>query len=155
MEFKELTLEEKYDRLFDLYALNLVTFFSLHKESGTIDKCIDWSLKIKGKMLPSGLGKSAFKLLKAVYMCTFQTTLSMSDIEVNRISDREVNLRFKYCPELVRIKQTIKKANLDLSPRFMCEESCKGITLELAKGFGIDGTNEFIENGCMWQLKLS
>lgn len=118
-------------------------------------------------MLPSGLGKSAFKLLKAVspgkalnqlmkqYMCTFQTTLSLSDIEVNRISDREVTLRVKYCPELVRIRETIKKADLDLSPRFMCEKSCKGITLELAKGFGIDGTSEFIENGCMWQLKLS
>ena len=88
-------------------------------------------------------------------MRTFQTTLSLSDIEMNRISDREVTLRVKYCPELVRMREIIKKADLDLSPRFMCEKSCKGVTLGLAKGFGIDGIAEFEEDGYMWKLRLS
>ena len=167
METKELTLKEKYDQLFDEHMLNLVTFYSLHKEMGIVDKGVDWSLKIRRKMLPGGLGKSAFKLLKAVspskalnqllkqYMGIFQTTISLSDIELNRISDREVTVRVKHCPELVRMKEIIEKTDLDLSPRFMCENRCKGVTLEAAKEFGIDGTSEFEEKGCMWKLKLN
>lgn len=161
-----MSLEEKYDRLFDLYLLNIATFYSLHKELGIVDKCVDWSLKVQKKMLPSGIRKSAFKLLKAIapgkamsqlikqYMCTLQTTIPLSNIEMNMASDREVTMRFKNCPELIRMRDVVKKAGLDLDPKLICEKRCKGVTLEVVKTFGADGTGELEENGCIWTFNL-
>ena len=106
MAIKEMPLEEKYDRLLDAYYLNIATLYALHKELGVGDKCIDWSVKVQKKMVPSVWG-AAFKLLKTIspgkafsqvvdqYVYMMQTTQPLSSIELTKVSDREVTVRIK------------------------------------------------------------
>jgi len=164
LAIKEMPLEEKYDRLLDAYYLNIATLYALHKELGVGDKCIDWSVKVQKKMVPSVWGV-AFKLLKAIspgkafgqvvdqYVYMMQTTQPLSGIELTKVSDREVTVRVKNCSVLGRMRDVVKKAGLDLDPRFMCEFEPK-INREVAKEFGVDLTCKLEGNGCIHTAKL-
>jgi len=164
LAIKEMPLEEKYDRLLDAYCLNMATFHSLHKELGAVDKCIDWSVKVQKKMFPSFVGV-AFKALKAIspgkafsqvsdqYVYTIQRFIPLSNIELTKVSDREVTVRIKNCPVLGRMRDIVKKAGLDLDPKFICELDPK-INREVAKEFGVDLTCKLEENGCINTAKL-
>ncbi len=82
-----------------------------------------------------------------------QIMIPLSNIELTRVSDREATLRVKNCPYLKKMRDLIKKAGLDLDPRFMCEIDAK-MNPELSKEFGIDMTVELEEDGCRYTAKL-
>jgi len=69
------------------------------------------------------------------------------------VSDREATVRIKNCPILRRQRDLVKKAGLDLDPRFICEIDSK-INPEVAKEFGVDLTCKLEENGCINTAKL-
>ena len=75
MAIKEMPLEEKYDRLLDDYLLTIATSYVLHKELGVVDKCLDLSVKVQKKMLPSVIG-IAFKVLRAITLVKRLSRLS-------------------------------------------------------------------------------
>lgn len=56
-------LEEKYEMLFDRYALAIATSYAFHKELGVVDKSHAFSVKVMKKMLPSLI---AYKVAKAI-----------------------------------------------------------------------------------------
>jgi len=164
LEIKEMPLQEKYDRLLDNYLLAIATDYALHKELGVVDKCNDLSVKVQKNMLPSILGM-AFKMLKAIapgkafkqvanqYVYTQQTFIPLSNIEFNVVSDRASIVRIKNCPVLRRLEGLVKKAGLDLEPRFLCEMDAK-IFPRVAKEFGVDLTIALEKNGCITTAKL-
>ena len=69
------------------------------------------------------------------------------------VSDHEAVVRIKNCPVLKRQRDLVKKAGLDVDPRFLCEIDAK-INPEVAKEFGVDLTFELEENGCTTTAKL-
>jgi len=164
LEIKEMPLQEKYDRLLDAHLLAVATGYALHKKLGVVDKCNDFSVKVQKNMLPSVLG-IGLKMLKAIapgkvfkqvanqYVYTEQTFLPLSNIEFTWVSDREATMRVKNCPILRRVGGIVKKAGLDLDPRFLCEMDAK-ILPEVAKEFGLALTFELEENGCKTKAKL-
>ena len=164
LQIKEMPLEEKYDKLLDGYLLVVATDYALHKELGVIDKSNDLSVKVQKKMFPSVLGM-AFKVLKAIspgkafkqvtdqYVYSIQRFIPLSNIELTMVSNREASVRIKNCPVLKRQRDLVKKAGLDLDPRFICEMDAK-INPEVAKEFGVDLTLELEENGCITTAKL-
>ena len=78
----------------------------------------------------------------------------MSDFEVTKVSDREVVIRTKNCATLKRTRDLVKKAGLDIDPKFICEEESRNFP-ELYKEFGVDITGwELEENGCVYTAKL-
>ena len=164
MGIKEMPLEEKYDSLLDSFILTMATDYALFRELGELDKYYDFSVEVRKRMLPSLLG-SAFKLFRAVapskaikqvidqYVYTQQTYLPMSNIELDWVSDREVIGRIRRCPSLKRLRRIVKKAGLDIDPRFHCEMEAKTL-VELAKEFGVEATMELERDGCRFEGKL-
>lgn len=96
-------------------------YMLLHKELGVVDKYYDLYVNVTKRMLPSFLG-TAFKVLKATspsrafkqvtdqLAYIWQVTMPLSNIELIRISDREVTMRSKNCPMLKRMRDLVKKA---------------------------------------------
>lgn len=164
MEIKEMSPEEKYDKLLDDYLLSCATGYALHKELGVVDKCLDLSVKAHKKMLPSYMGP-VFKLMKMVAPGrTFKQTVDrsmymqqvyqpLSSIEVIRVSDRESVTRIKNCNIIRRLRDLVKKAGLDIDPKFYCEAESL-VAKEMAKEFGVDLTRQLEEDGCTITAKL-
>jgi hypothetical protein len=164
LAIKEMPLKEKYEKLSDAYLLNTATLYALHKKLGMVDKCIESLTKTQKNMVPS-LPAATYKLLKAVAPGTafnqlmdqeiyeMQAQLPLSNIEVNRVSGREVTMRVKGCPLLKRTAELIKKASLDVDAKELCEIEPK-VMSGMAKDFGIDVTWRPEENGCFWTVKL-
>jgi hypothetical protein len=82
-----------------------------------------------------------------------QVDMPLSNIEVNRVSDREVTYRIKDCPHLKRKAELIKKARLDVDSREMCEIEPK-VMSGMAKEFGIYVAWRSEEDGCFWTVRL-
>jgi len=167
LEIKEMPLEEKYERLQDEMQLTWVTCYAFHKEHGTMDKWLDYYVKVQKNMLPfaTGLGKAFFKFVKtlapgrtfkrvvkqAVY--NQQKWLPLSNIELSWVSDREAVIRMRNCPLIRRNEELAKKAGLDIDAKFVCENDTK-VFPKVFKEFGIDLTHDVEENGCRITVKL-
>jgi len=164
LEIKEMPLEEKYNKLLDSYIFGWIGNYSLNKELGAVDKCIDLSVEMQKKLLPSIWGPS-FKLLKALtpgrifkqiveqYVYTMQSAMPLSNIELSWVSDREAVLGIKNCPILQRARELVKKTGVNVDPRELCETESK-INKELTKESGVDLAWKHTENGCTYTAKL-
>jgi hypothetical protein len=164
LAIKEMPLKEKYEKTLDAYLLNSATLYALHKKLGIGDKCIESLIQTQKNMVPS-LPAATYKLLKTVAPGTafnqlmdhqiyeMQATMPLSNIEVNRVSGREVTMRVKSCPILKRTGELVKKAGLDVDPKELCEVEPK-VMAGMAKDFGIDVSWKSEENGCSWTVKL-
>jgi len=162
-----MSLEEKYDKLYDFLALYYAASYAFNKEHGTVDKWPDYLAKVMGKMMPSFMG-SVVKLMKVVspgrtfkqsvnqMMYTFQMEQPLSGLELSWISDREAVIRMKNCEMLRRLREVVKKADLNIDPREVCKSE---IAMHMSpdhitKKFGMDLTCDLEENGCKWTFKL-
>jgi len=157
-------LEEKYDKLLDLYIQTEVMNYALHKELGTMDKRNDMMLKVWKKMLPSYMG-IALKMMKTIapsktfkkmvdgFVSFSQATVPLSNLELTWVSDREVVMRTKNCPFLVRGKELAKKAGLDIDPKEICKND-QTYMPRMFEELGIGVTMELEENGCRATAKL-
>jgi len=164
LAIKEMPLEEKYDKLLDQYMQTELMNYALHKELGTMDKRNDMMLKVWKKMLPSYMG-IALKVMKTVapgttfkkivngFVSFNQVMIPLSNIELTWVSDREVVMRTKNCPFLVRGRELAKKAGLDIDPKEICRNDSKTMP-EMFEQFGIEVTMELEENGCRATAKL-
>ena len=167
MEIKEMPLEEKYNEIFDMYILENAISYAFHKEQGTVNKWLDYTIEAYRKMMPRFMGP-VLKLMKTlapgrtfkqaanqlVYMQ--QMMQPLSEMEVSWISDREAVMRFKNCEILRRSREVVKKAGLKIDPKFFCEIDAyrHAHPRHPMQGFGIDLTCELEENGCKWTFKL-
>jgi len=165
LDIKEMSIEERYDRLLDDYLLDVATDYAVLKELGGVDKQLDLSVKIQKKMLPKILGSAVFKLLKVLapgrtfkqisntWLYNAQTWHPLPTIEATNVSDREVAGGIKNCVLLKRMRDIVKKTGLEIDPKFLCEKDAKYFP-ELFKEFGIDVTWHLEENGCRFTAKL-
>lgn len=157
-------LEEKYEKTLDAHILYSAILYALHKKLGIVDKCIESLVKAQKNMIPS-LPAATYTLLKTLapgkafnqlmdqQIYGMQASLPLSNIEVNRVSGREVSMRIKDCPVLKRTGELIKKAGLDVDPKELCEIEPK-VMSGVAKDFGVDVYWRSEENGCLWTAKL-
>ena len=101
MEIKEMSLEEKYDKLYDQYILTDVIAWAFAKEIGVTDKYLDYQMKVYKKMMPFWMG-SAFKLIKKLapgrafkmFVEGFVKDGAMEPMEMS-LSDREAVITTK------------------------------------------------------------
>lgn len=131
---------------------------------GIVDKCIESLVKTQKNMVPS-LPAATYKLLKTLapgtafnqlmdqYIYGMQADLPLSNIEVNRVSGREVTMRVKDCPNLKRRGELAKKAGLGVDPKEVCEIEPKVMRI-MAKDFGVDVAWRSEGNGCLWTVRL-
>lgn len=164
MAIKEMPIEEKYDKLLDMFLMGYATSTTLIKELGAEDKFLDLYVKAYKKMLPGYLG-IALRVLRGISPGrTFRQTMDqvayseqmmipLSNIEYT-MGDREATLRVKNCPVLKRMRDILKKLDLDIDAKeIMCKFDQK-VMPEMSKEFGVDMTMELEENGCRVTTKL-
>ena len=159
MSTKEMPIEEKYDQIFNYYILENATSYSYHKEQGTLEKWLDYTLeaygKLMGPMLEMMKGLPPKQVAsQLIYMQ--QMMQPLSEIEVDWVSDKEAVMRFKNCEILRRSRELVEKASLNIDPKFFCEidQYRHAHPLHPAKVFGIELACELEENGCKWTFKL-
>ncbi len=165
MSVKEMPLEEKYDRLLEQYLLYQITNYALLKELGATEKYYDLLVKVNRKMLPSylpvafkvvktTLPSKAFKHLVNDFAYASQMSLPLSNIEVNKISEREAVIRVKNCPALKRMKKIVKETGLDVDPVALCALEAR-MFRELARDLGVNLTTQVEKNGCALTARLT
>lgn len=160
---KEMPLEERYVALLDSYILEAAASYAFHKEQGTLNKWLDYTVtSFRGHMgpmvekmktlTPGEPFKQAINLLTNMQ----QAMQPLSEIEVSWVSDSEAVMRFKNCEILRRSRELVKKACLNIDPQFFCKmdwyrHSHPNHPLQ---EIGIDTTCELEENGCKWTFRL-
>jgi hypothetical protein len=100
------------------------------------------------KLLKTLAPGTAFNQLMDQYIYGMQADLPLSNIEVNRVSGREVTMRVKDCPNLKRRGELAKKAGLGVDPKEVCEIEPK-VMRGVAKDFGVDVAWRSEGNGCL------
>ena len=120
--------------------------------------------KVWKKILPGYMGVALqvmktiapgrmFKKMVDAFISFSQVTVPLSNLEVTWVSDREVAMRTKNCPMLVRGKELAKKAGLDIDPKEICKNEQTYMPKMLAE-WGLDITMKLEENGCQMIGKL-
>lgn len=164
MEFKELSIEERYDRLLDLVAMIGVISYALAKELGAVGKLNDLHVLAMKKMLPSYLSMSVkvmkkiapdktFKKILESFVAYAQACHSLSNIEVTWISDREAAVAINDCGVVKKMRDVVQKTGLDIDPRIWCKAE-HYVYPRFLKEFGIDLTPTVEANGCRFRAKL-
>lgn len=166
-DIKEMPLEEKYDRVCDYFTLDHAISCATHKELGTIDKYVDATVEAYRKMMPRFMGPLArfmgmlapnMSLRQALNHVVYaeQQMHDLSEFEITQPSEGEVCIRFKNCDRLRRQREIVKKAGINIDPRYVCEVEKlehfhprhpmreSGITPVAA---------EWEETGCKWTFK--
>ncbi len=164
MEIKEMSFEEKYDKLYDQYILTDVMAWAFVKEKGLTDEYINYSMKIYKKMMPSLMG-SAFKLIKMLapgrafkkfvegLYKDGRVTEPLSNTEIVSLSDREAVIKVKNSVMLKKYRDIMKKTGLKLDLKEYWElfnEAGK----EMIEDFGFDMTSHIEEDDVTTIVKL-
>jgi len=148
LETKEMTLEEKYDKLYDQYVMTDIIAWAFAKEMGLTDKYLDYSMKVFKKMMPSIMG-SAFKFIKMLApgkafkmfvdgcLKDGQVTEPLSNTELVSLSDREAVIKTKNSVMLKKYRDILKKTGLKLDLKEYYELSMEA-GKEMMKEFGFD-----------------
>jgi hypothetical protein len=168
LEIEDLSLEEKYDKLYDSLILTDVMVMTFVEEKGLTDQYMDYQMKVMKKMMPSLMG-SAFKFLKALapgraFRMTIEgivkdilITEPLSSIEIVSLSDREAEIKTTNSVQLKKYRDILKKTGLKLDLKEYWEimnEAVKG----MAKDFGADMTidsSQIEEDTYIFIIKLS
>ena len=167
MENKEMSHQEKYDQLFDLYISETAASYAFHKKKGTINEWLDTTLEVMGSGMPKFMGVitslmrtlapgRTFKQIVNQMVYMQQIIQPSSGIEVSWVSDREAVMEYKDCEILKRTREIVKKAGLNITPRFFCEMDQYRHTSPLhpMQKFGLDLSCELEQNGCKWTFIL-
>jgi len=148
LEIKEMSLEEKYDKLYDQYIMTDVIASAFVIEMGLTDKYMDYSMKVFKKMMPSIMG-SAFKFIKMLApgrafkmfvegaLKDGQVTEPLSNTEIISLSDREAVIKTKNSLMLKKYRDIIKKTGLKLDLKEYLELTMEAFK-EMFKEFGFD-----------------
>jgi len=157
LEIKEMSLEEKYDKLYDQYVMTDVIAWAFVKEMGLTDKYLDYSMKVFKKLMPSIMGYAfkfiktlspgrAFKMFVDGILKDGQVTEPLSNTELVSLSDREVVIKTKNSVMLKKYRDIIKKTGLKLDLKEYLElgmEAGKGMFKEF--GFEVSSDMSHIE----------
>jgi len=164
LDIEEMSLPEKYNGLLESFLLTMATDYALFEELNEVDRYLDFHVKVRKKMLPVLLG-AAFKLFKTIspkkaiekvmkkYAYTQQMYMPKENIEIKWDSEKEIVGEVRNCPNLVVLRDIVKKAGLNIDPRFHCGIELK-VLKELAKEFGLDINVEIEEDGCRFSGQL-
>jgi hypothetical protein len=150
LEIKEMSLEEKYDKLYDSYILTDVIAMAFIMENGLTDEYLNYTMKVYKKMMPSIMDYAfkfiktlspgrAFKMFVEGILKDGQVTEPLSNTELVSLSGREEVIRTKNSVMLKKYRDIIKKTGvkLDLKEYFeLFPEAGK----EMVKEFGFDMT---------------
>lgn len=164
----EMTIEEKYDKLYDQLILLDVTTMAYLKEMGLSEKYMEYSMKVMKKVMPSLMG-SAFKLIKTLapgrafkmfidgFVRDSLVSEPLSNIDIVSLSDREAVITTMNSVQLKKYKAVLKQTglNLDLKEYWeLMNESTKG----MAKDFGFEmtiDTTQLEEDSFTFIIKLA
>jgi hypothetical protein len=164
LEVKEMSMEEKYDKLYDQFVVTDVIALDFIKEMGLTEKFMDHQMKIFKKSIPSMIGP-AFKLIKMLapgrtfkmlvkeMLKELQVLDPLSSIELVSLSDREAVIKQKNSVLVKKYRDIIKKTGLKLDFKEMLEITNKSWK-EMLKDFGFEYDVQVIGDAIINTVKL-
>ena len=167
LKIKEMSLEEKYDKLYEQYVLTDAIAIAFVKEKGLTDEYLKYSMKVAKKMMPSVLGYAfnvikklspgrAFKMFVEGFLKDDQVTEPLSNTEIVSLSDREVVIKTKNSLVLKKYRDIMKKTGLVLDLKEMYEwfnDPGKEVFEDLGFDVIVD-TSRIEENEITYTVKL-
>lgn len=164
MDFNELPIKKRYDKLLDDLALSVIISYTHAKEQGTTDALNNLYVAATKKMLPGYLGVSAkllkkiapnktFKKMVKIFVNSYlQAFHSLSNVKVIWVSDTEAKININ-CEFIDKMKKVVDKTGFNVDHRIWCKSEAY-IYKELMKQFGLDVTLTPEANGCQTIAKL-
>jgi hypothetical protein len=164
LEVKEMSMEEKYDKLYDQFVVTDVIALDFIKEMGLTEKFMDHQMKVFKKSMPSMMGP-VFKLIKMLApgrtfkmfvkenLKGLQVLEPLSSIELVSFSDREVVIKQKNSVLVKKYRDIIKKMGLKLDIMEMYEIT-NASWKEMLKDFGFEYDEQFKEDSIITTIKL-
>ena len=158
LEVEEMSMEEKYDKLYDNYVLTDAIALAFIKEMGLIEKFMAHQMKVYKKSIPSMMGP-VFKLIKMLApgrtfkmfvkenLKELQVFEPQSSVELVSLSDREAVIKQKNSVLVKKYRDMIKKTGLELDIKEMFEITNQSWK-EMLKDFGFE-YDEQIEGDTM------
>ena len=148
LEVEEMSMEEKYDKLYDNYVLTDAIALAFIKEMGLIEKFMDHQMKVFKKSIPSMMGPvfklikmlapgRTFKMLVRENLRELQVLEPQSSIELVSLSDREAVIKQKNSVLVKKYRDIIKKTGLKLDFKEMLEITSKAWK-EMLLDFGFE-----------------
>ncbi len=95
----------------------------------------------------------AFNSLVDDFAHTSQMYLPLTNIKVDKISDREATITVDNCPARKRMRALIEKTGLDVDPVELCALEGR-MFRELAKDLGVDLEAQVQKDGCLLRAIL-
>jgi hypothetical protein len=169
---KEMSVEEKWDRVHDFFTMDHAISYHTHKRLGTVDEWVADTVDAYGNMIGRFFGpmaevmsKAAFKVapnkvLKKVMDAVLNNDQMMhgpGEYEVSDAKNGEMTVRFKNCLRLKKQNEVVKKCNLPFEGREICEVEKMHLTHpnHPTTKMGVVPTDiTWEETGCVWTFKV-
>ena len=171
-ELKDMSIEEKWDRVHDFFTLDHAISYKTHKRLGTVQEWVDDTVEAYGSMmgrfmgpLATLMGKAATRLTpnmilkQAIYAVLYSDQMmhGPSEYEVSEPKNGEITNRFKNCLRLIKQNEIADKCNLGFEEREICEVEKMHLTHpnHPSTRMGIVPTQiTWEEGGCVWTFKV-
>jgi hypothetical protein len=166
-DIKEMTLEEKWDRLHDFFTMDHAVSYKTHKRLGTVKEWVDDIVDAYELMGPRFIGNIP-ELIEE--LDTTDTNVIMTEVikkvlfsdqmmhgpgeyEVSEPENNEITIRFKNCLRYKKQREIAQKAELGFDGREICE--VEKLILSHPKQADRMAPTEVIweETGCVWTFK--
>lgn len=171
-DIKDMTVEEKWDRLHDFFTMDHAISYHTHKRLGTVDEWVSDTVDAYNHAQARFLGpvvelmsKAALKVapnmvLKKVMNAVLNMDQQMhkpGEYEISEAKNGEMTVRFKNCTRLKKQKEVVKMCKLPFEAREICEVEKMHTTHPNcpATKMGIITTDvTWEETGCVWSFKV-
>jgi hypothetical protein len=171
-ELKDMSIEEKWDRVHDFFTLDHAISYKTHKRMGTVSNWVDDTVEAYSKMMgrfmgpiAAVMGKAATKvtpnmvLKQAIYAVLYSDQMmhGPGEYEVSEVKDSEITIRFKNCLRLKKQNEIAEKCELGFEGREICEVEKMHLThpRHPSAQMGIVPAEvDWEEGGCVWTFKI-
>jgi hypothetical protein len=169
---KEMSVEEKWDRLHDFFTMDHAISYRTHKRMGTVQQWVDDTVEAYGEMMGRFMGPLAGLMGKAAARLTPNMVLKQAinavlysdqmmhgpgEYLVSEPSDGQITIRFVNCLRLKKQREIVKRCGLDFDAREICEVERMHLTHPdhpTSKMGIIPIEITWEETGCVWTFKV-
>jgi hypothetical protein len=170
-DLKEMSVEEKWDRLHDFFTMDHAISYHTHKRLGTVKEWVSDTVDAYNKMMGRFAGPVAqfmgnlasnlapnMVLNKAIKEVLYMDQMmhGPGEYEVSEAEDGEIVVRFKNCLRLKKQNEIVKKCGLPFEGREICEVEKMHLTHPnhpTTKMGIIPFEIIWEETGCLWKFK--
>ena len=169
---KEMSVEEKWDRLHDFFTMDHAISYKTHKRMGTVQEWVDDTVGAYEQMMGRFMGPLAGLMGRAIARLTPNMVLKQAinavlysdqmmhgpgEYLISEPRDGQITIRFVDCLRLKKQREIVKRCDLDFDAREICEVEKMHLTHPnhpTTKMGIIPVEIAWQETGCVWTFQV-